>query len=97
MFGEEAVPKIFKGDDFYITVNQEKAHINLTDMVCPTLRKPIITIIFIFLYVKFSYYRIILYFLLHPTDRFLRQLQAWSHCQDCSQPSQRDAVPIATR
>lgn len=33
MFGEEAVPKIFKGEKLYIVVNNEKANIDITKMV----------------------------------------------------------------
>lgn len=37
MFGEESVPKMFKGEKFYVTVDDKKAHIDLTnlDVSCP--------------------------------------------------------------
>lgn len=33
MFGDEAVPKVFKGDKFVVTVDGKKANIDLTALV----------------------------------------------------------------
>lgn len=33
MFGDEAVPKVFKGDKFIVTVDGKKANIDLTALV----------------------------------------------------------------
>jgi cleavage and polyadenylation specificity factor subunit 3 len=33
MFGDDAVPKIFKGDKFVVTVDGKKANIDLTALV----------------------------------------------------------------
>ena len=33
MFGDDAVPKVFKGDKFVVTVDGKKANIDLTALV----------------------------------------------------------------
>lgn len=33
MFGEDSVPKIFKGEKLYVTVNDKKADIDLSNLV----------------------------------------------------------------
>lgn len=33
IFGENSVPKLFKGDSLTVTVNEKQAHINLTNLV----------------------------------------------------------------
>ncbi len=33
MFGDESVPKVFKGDSFVVTVDGKKANINLVALV----------------------------------------------------------------
>lgn len=33
MFGEDSVPKIFKGEKLYVSVNDKRAHIDLTNLV----------------------------------------------------------------
>jgi len=34
MFGEESVPKIFKGEKLFVAVDGKKANINLKNLVC---------------------------------------------------------------
>ncbi|XP_025831653.1 cleavage and polyadenylation specificity factor 73 [Agrilus planipennis] len=34
MFGEDSVPKMFKGEKLYVTVNDKRADIDLTNLVC---------------------------------------------------------------
>ena len=34
MFGEDSVPKIFKGEKLYVTVDGKKANIDLLNLVC---------------------------------------------------------------
>lgn len=34
MFGEESVPKIFRGEKLFVAVDGKKANINLTNLVC---------------------------------------------------------------
>lgn len=34
MFGEDSVPKIFKGEKLYVTVNDKRADIDLSNLVC---------------------------------------------------------------
>lgn len=36
MFGEESVPKIFKGEKLYVTVDGKKANIDLLNLVSAT-------------------------------------------------------------
>jgi cleavage and polyadenylation specificity factor subunit 3 len=36
MFGEQSVPKIFKGEKLYVTVDGKKANIDLVDLVSNT-------------------------------------------------------------
>jgi len=49
MFGEDSVPKVFKGDDFHVTVNGERANINMSTMTVecesPKLRRIVETAI----------------------------------------------------
>lgn len=37
MFGEDSVPKMFKGEKFYVSVNDAKADIDLSTLVSYTL------------------------------------------------------------
>ena len=34
MFGEDSVPKLFKGEKLHVTVDGKTAHINLQNLVC---------------------------------------------------------------
>lgn len=34
MFGEESVPKIFRGEKLFVAVDGKKANINLKNLVC---------------------------------------------------------------
>lgn len=44
MFGEESVPKMFKGDKLHVTVDNKRADIDLLNMVCTSFFTLIIMI-----------------------------------------------------
>lgn len=46
MFGEDSVPKIFKGEKLYVSVNNVKADIDLSNLVCCVIYK-------LFMYLKY--------------------------------------------
>ena len=37
MFGEESVPKIFQGDRIYVSVDNKRANVDLSELMVPCL------------------------------------------------------------
>lgn len=52
MFGEESVPKIFRGEKLFVAVDGKKANINLKNLVCNFLSN----LKLIFLYFMIIYF-----------------------------------------
>lgn len=54
MFGEDSVPKIFKGEKLYVTVDGKKANIDLLNLVSPKLLYMLLSVCLYLLFNKTS-------------------------------------------
>ena len=55
MFGEDAVPKMFKGDKLYVDVAGKRAHIDLNSMVNSRVFILFLDIFIIYIFYDFCY------------------------------------------